>query len=214
MNEDFSKAKETLAERLFLLREEANIPRQKAADELGINRNTLEYYEKGKRTPDVGMIARLAKYYGVTADYLFGFSEFHTPENEKLVTELHLSEKAVEFLKIHDNLLIVNAMLSCDPKLLSDLVRQITYYLNAAETAQYIVKLASFSEKEKEELLTMWRSAIMNKIDTNIETILNEINSDSDLMAQLPSIGYYPVPINFALFKNGDVHFEVNDNEE
>lgn len=64
--------KEILAQRLFQLREEAKIPRQKAANDLGISRNSLEYYEKGKRTPDVGMIARLAEYYGVTVDYLLG----------------------------------------------------------------------------------------------------------------------------------------------
>ena len=64
--------KEIFAQRLFQLREEAKIPRQKAANDLGISRNSLEYYEKGKRTPDVGMIARLAQYYGVSADYLLG----------------------------------------------------------------------------------------------------------------------------------------------
>ena len=64
--------KEILAQRLSQLREEAKIPRQKAADDLGVTRAALEFYEKGKRTPDVGMIARLAKYYGVTTDYLLG----------------------------------------------------------------------------------------------------------------------------------------------
>lgn len=64
--------KEILAQRLSQLREEAKIPRQKAADDLGVTRAALEFYEKGKRTPDVGMIVRLAEYYGVTVDYLLG----------------------------------------------------------------------------------------------------------------------------------------------
>lgn len=64
--------KEILAQRLSQLREEAKIPRQKAANDLGISRNSLEYYEKGKRTPDANMVARLAEYYGVSADYLLG----------------------------------------------------------------------------------------------------------------------------------------------
>lgn len=64
--------KEILAQRLSQLREEAKITRQKAADDLGVTRAALEFYEKGKRTPDVGMIARLAEYYGVSADYLLG----------------------------------------------------------------------------------------------------------------------------------------------
>ena len=40
--------KEILAQRLSQLREEAKISRQKAANDLGISRNSLEYYEKGK----------------------------------------------------------------------------------------------------------------------------------------------------------------------
>ena len=64
--------KEILAQRIAALREEAKITRQKAANDLGISRNSLEYYEKGKRTPDVGMLSRLAEYYSVSADYLLG----------------------------------------------------------------------------------------------------------------------------------------------
>lgn len=37
--------KEILAQRLSQLREEAKIPRQKAADDLGVTRAALEFYE-------------------------------------------------------------------------------------------------------------------------------------------------------------------------
>ena len=90
MYEENSATKDILAQRLFQLREESKIPRQKAANDLGISRNSLEYYEKGKRTPDVGMLSRLAEYYSVSMDYLLGFSEYRNPENEKLVADLHL----------------------------------------------------------------------------------------------------------------------------
>ena len=50
--------KEILAQRLFQLREEAKITRQKAAGDLGVTRAALEFYEKGKRTPDgYGIVA-------------------------------------------------------------------------------------------------------------------------------------------------------------
>lgn len=71
--------KEILAQRLFQLREEAKITRQKAADDLGVTRAALEFYEKGKRTPDVSMIPRLAQYYGVTTDYLLGMDIKDSP---------------------------------------------------------------------------------------------------------------------------------------
>lgn len=206
--------KEILAQRISALREEAKVTRQKAADDLGVTRAALEFYEKGKRTPDVGMIARLAEYYGVSADYLLGVVDFRNPENEKPVTELHLSEKAVELLKKPDNLFIINAILSCDPKALSDLSKQITYYLNADRAAKGVVSVTSFSESDREEVMNMWRSAIMNKISADMETVLNQISNDSNLMSQLPQIGCYPVPLSFTYYQNGNVDIEISNNEE
>lgn len=214
MNEELSTSMEVLAQRLSQLREEAKIPRQKAANDLGISRNSLEYYEKGKRTPDANMVARLAQYYGVSMDYLLGFSEYRNPENEKPVTELHLSERAVELLKKPDNLFIINAILSCDPKVLSDLSKQITYYLNADRAAKGVVSVTSFSESDREEIMNMWRSAIMNKISADMETVLNQISNDSNLMSQLPQIGCYPVPLSFTYYQNGNVDIEISNNEE
>ena len=206
--------KEILAQRISALRKEAKVTRQKAADDLGVTRAALEFYEKGKRTPDVGMIARLAEYYGVSADYLLGVVDFRNPENEKPVTELHLSEKAVELLKKPDNLFIINAILSCDPKVLSDLSKQITYYLNADRAAKGVVSVTSFSESDREEIMNMWRSAIMNKISADMETVLNQISNDSNLMSQLPQIGCYPVPLSFTYYQNGNVDIEISNNEE
>lgn len=206
--------KDVFGERLSLLRKEKGITRQKAADDMEITRAALEYYEKGKRMPSVGMVSNIAKYYGVSVDYLLGVSEYRNPENEKPVTELHLSERAVELLKKPDNLFIINAILSCDPKVLSDLSKQITYYLNADRAAKGVVSVTSFSESDREEIMNMWRSAIMNKISADMETVLNQISNDSNLMSQLPQIGCYPVPLSFTYYQNGNVDIEISNNEE
>lgn len=75
-------AKEIFAVRLYELREEKGVSRQKAADDLGITRASLEYYEKGKRTPDINTIALIAGYYGVSADYLFGISDCPSTQSD------------------------------------------------------------------------------------------------------------------------------------
>ena len=62
-------------ERITKLRKERGLKRQQVADDLGITRASLEFYEKGKRKPDIEMTARIAKYYNVSADYLLGLSE-------------------------------------------------------------------------------------------------------------------------------------------
>lgn len=65
-------------ERITELRKERGLKRQQAADDLGITRASLEFYEKGKRKPDIEMTARIAEYYNVSADYLLGLSEGKT----------------------------------------------------------------------------------------------------------------------------------------
>lgn len=95
------ETKEIFAKRLLEIREEQGLTRQKVADDLGITRASLEYYEKGKRTPDINTIAKIAKYYNTTTDYLFGLSYAKTVNTDlKAVCDyIGLSEKAVIRLK-------------------------------------------------------------------------------------------------------------------
>lgn len=66
---------EIFAERLFQLRKEYGLSRQQMANELGISRASLEFYEKGQRRPDIEVFAKLAEYFQVSADYLLGISD-------------------------------------------------------------------------------------------------------------------------------------------
>lgn len=90
----------TFAQRLTELREKAGKKRQEVADDLGISRASLEYYEKGKRKPDTDILFRIAKYFNTSADYLIGLSDVPTTDKDlKFVCEYTgLSEKAVEEL--------------------------------------------------------------------------------------------------------------------
>lgn len=65
---------ETFADRLTKLRENTGKKRQEVADELKISRASLEYYEKGKRKPDIEVLVKIAEYYKVSTDYLLGLS--------------------------------------------------------------------------------------------------------------------------------------------
>lgn len=68
------------AERLRALREEKGIKRQQLADDLGITRASLEYYEKGKRKPNIEMIAKIANRFNISVDYLLGITDIRTTE--------------------------------------------------------------------------------------------------------------------------------------
>ena len=73
---------EIFTERLISLREERGIKRQQLADDLGITRASLEYYEKGKRKPDLEMIVKIAKNLHVSTDYLLGLTQAATVDKD------------------------------------------------------------------------------------------------------------------------------------
>lgn len=61
---------EIIGLKLLELREDRNISQVKLCDDLNINRTSYNYYEKGKRIPDVGTLLRIAEYYGISLDEL------------------------------------------------------------------------------------------------------------------------------------------------
>lgn len=66
---------ETLAERLFRLRNEKGLTQEAAAEAVGISRVALTRYENGQRMPKMNIVDSLAEAYGVTVDYLMGRDE-------------------------------------------------------------------------------------------------------------------------------------------
>lgn len=93
---------ETFADRLTKLRENTGKKRQEVADELEISRASLEYYEKGKRKPDIEVLAKIAEYYRVSTDYLLGLSIASTTDKDVqfICDYTGLSEEVIE--KLHE----------------------------------------------------------------------------------------------------------------
>jgi len=83
-----------LKEKLKYLRENLGLSQSQIANKLNLSRVNYNRYEKGGRTPDNETLKRIATFYNVTIDYLFGIDiqASHTPEREK-VNDL------IEFLK-------------------------------------------------------------------------------------------------------------------
>lgn len=84
--------------RLLQLRTEKRLSQSKLAKQLGISPATIGYYENGDRLPDIDIAARIANFFGVTADYLLGFSNARTTEKSmKTACEVTgLSEEAIK----------------------------------------------------------------------------------------------------------------------
>ncbi len=87
------------AQRINELREERGLSQGKLADELGISRGALSYYESAQRTADISMLVKFAKYFDVTADYLLGLSDNRTSKTAGIGEATGLSDEAIKKLQ-------------------------------------------------------------------------------------------------------------------
>ncbi len=86
-------------ERLKLLRKELKKTQTDIANVLGITVSAYGNYELGQREPDNANLIKLAKYFGVSTDYLLGLSEERTAS-----TTPSLSSNEQELLHLFNKL--------------------------------------------------------------------------------------------------------------
>lgn len=134
----------TFAERLTELRERTNKKRQEVADDLNISRASLEFYEKGKRKPDIDVLLKIAKYYNVSTDYLVGLSS--APTNNITVSAIcdytGLNKEAIYCL--HEYADLCNHPLSICGLLYENInvCEVLSYFI----TNEYIGKIMSYTD--------------------------------------------------------------------
>lgn len=58
------------------IRKKKNLNQQKIALDLSISRESISYYENGKRSPSVETLVLLSNYFNVSIDYLITGKEF------------------------------------------------------------------------------------------------------------------------------------------
>lgn len=86
--------------RLRELRKEKGVSQQQMADLIHISKSALGYYETGDSLPNAKAVAVMAEFFGVSADYLLGLSDVHSPDPEVrgICERIGLEELAVEDL--------------------------------------------------------------------------------------------------------------------
>lgn len=68
-----------LGENLRKLRKEKNLTQKQLAEYLGVTARTIGYYENGQRFPSPETINRIADFFNVSLDWLFGRTNIRTP---------------------------------------------------------------------------------------------------------------------------------------
>lgn len=59
------------------IRKKKGYSQLKVSLDLNVSREAISFYETGKRSPDVDMLVRMSKYFGVSIDYLITGEEFN-----------------------------------------------------------------------------------------------------------------------------------------
>lgn len=78
----------SFAERLINAREKKNLTQKQLAEKLGITPTRLNYWEKGKREPNIEMIGKLAEALDVSPDSLMGW-EYYDRQNADQIKTIH-----------------------------------------------------------------------------------------------------------------------------
>lgn len=88
----------TFGQRLVASRENRKLSQKELADKLGITPTRLNYWEKDKREPAIGMIKAIAQALEVDTNYLIGYQ----PQNKN--ASLSLSEAENQLVSLHRQL--------------------------------------------------------------------------------------------------------------
>ncbi|MCI8548850.1 MAG: helix-turn-helix transcriptional regulator, partial [Bacilli bacterium] len=145
----------TIQERLEDLRKERGLTLEQLAEQTGLSKSALNNYETDA-TKDIShyAIIKLAKFYGVTSDYLLGLSEIkHHPDAE--LNDLHLSDGMVKLLQDGQ----VNTPLLCElatHKDFAKLLADIEIYVNGMAAVQ-IQNLNAWVDVTRAEIMEKYQ---------------------------------------------------------
>ena len=57
------------------LRIDNNLSQQKLAEQIGVTQKAIDFWENGINDPNASYIIKLAKFFGVTSDYILGIED-------------------------------------------------------------------------------------------------------------------------------------------
>ena len=85
--------------RIKELRKARGLRQADVARETCIDQKTLSNYEIGRTNPDSYSVTLLADFFGVTAVYLLGLSDYNFKSKEKIIEEIEEIEKRLSDIK-------------------------------------------------------------------------------------------------------------------
>lgn len=189
------KVKLTIQEKLKDLRVCRRLTLEQLADATGISKTALSSYETDelKDIPHTSIV-KLAKFYGISTDYLLGLAE-NIKHAHTEIGELHIDDRMADILKsgcVNNRLLCELAAHPAFPKLMTDLeiyadglasiqiqtinaaldtIRQRLSELFRPDADDYYMKLLDSCHIEDDDYF-------LNVIQNDLKTIINDIRAE------------------------------------
>ena len=85
--------------RIKQLRKARGLRQADVARETCIDQKTLSNYEIGKTNPDSYAVVQLAEFFGVTADYLLGLTEYNFKDTDVMIEQIDAMQQTLDAMK-------------------------------------------------------------------------------------------------------------------
>ena len=167
----------TIQERLKDLRVECGLTLEQLAEQTHLSKSALGSYEADD-FKDISHYAliKLAKFYGVTADYLLGLTETKNHPNTAL-HELHLSDASIDVLKAG----------KFNHRLLSELICHKDFQRLMLDAEIYVDRIADMRINDMNTVLEAVRQMVLSKREDSA----NDLYLRTLELAQVPEEEYF-----------------------
>ena len=135
--------------RLKELINEQKLTHQALADNIGVSRQIIPLWANGKTIPTIDNFKRIAEYFDVSYDYLYGDSENRKHENKILVDELGLHDGVIEMFR---QIRAEGEQLFSKMGVLNNFLRSEYFSKFLEHTRNYFEGHAHFEEEMRQEL--------------------------------------------------------------
>ena len=155
----------SINERIKDLRVEKGLNLNELSAETGLPASTLSDYEQDYATVPHTSVITLADYFGVSADFLLGMTDVRLSETKE-ISDLHLSDKAIEKLKDE----------RINSRLLSELIENDGFTDLMMDAESYVDGHVEDSIQLSNRLMELARNRITEKYNNPNDVTMNTLN--------------------------------------
>lgn len=166
-----------ITERYEELRRERDLTLKEVGEQADLSKSALGSYElNSEKGISSHAIVSLAKFYGVTSDYLLGLSDMRNHPNADL-NDLHLSDEMIDILKSG----------RLNNRLLCEMVTHEGFLRFLVDTEIYIDRIADMHINDANEMLNAHRKLVMERAGLDD----NELNMRALKLSQIDTDDYF-----------------------